>query len=121
MTAITLMFLYNILTNLYFLFIKISSIFNPKAKLWVEGRRSILNHMANVLPENEKRIWIHCASLGEFEQGRPVIEKLKLLYPEIKILLTFFSLLLLVLKLGKNYPHADYIFFTFLRILKRMQ
>ena len=56
-----------------------ASFFNEKAKQWVNGRKNIFKTIFNSLGDKkEKRIWFHCASLGEFEQGRPVMEKLKL-------------------------------------------
>src|SRR6476620_9243930 len=101
----------------YILFIKlypvgagIISPFNNKAKLWTKGRRDIFSLINNDLAQDKNnRIWIHCASLGEFEQGRPIIEALKKNYPECSIILTFFS------SSGyehqKNYKAADYIFY----------
>ena len=84
--------------------------FNVKAKLWVQGRRHIMAHIAEVLKEEtQPLIWIHASSLGEFEQGRPVIEKIKALYPHYKILLTFFSPS--GFEIRKNYNKADYIFY----------
>jgi len=103
------MLLYYVTTQVYFLFIHIASIFNTKARLWVNGRKNLLNNIKEVLANNENRIWIHCASLGEFEQGRPVIERLKSLNPELKIVLTFFSPS--GFEVRKNYKGADYIFY----------
>ena len=103
------MLLYNIGTKVYFILIRIASLFNPKAKLWINGRKNLLNKIGEALPKNEQRIWIHCASLGEFEQGRPVIERLKSLNPELKIVLTFFSPS--GFEVRKNYKGADYIFY----------
>ena len=65
--------------------------------------------MRRELKPGEKRIWFHCSSLGEFEQGRPVMEKLKAVHPEIKIVLTFFSPS--GYEVRKNYSGADYIFY----------
>ncbi|OIN60153.1 3-deoxy-D-manno-octulosonic acid transferase [Arsenicibacter rosenii] len=65
---------------------------NPKAKLWVDGRRNWSEHLAGALAGNTAPVaWFHAASLGEFEQGRPVIEAFRQQYPAYKILLTFFS------------------------------
>lgn len=69
----------------------VSSLFNPKAVKWLKGRKNIFERIENSIPETANVIWVHCASLGEFEQGRPVIEALRLQYPAYKILLTFFS------------------------------
>ena len=58
---------------------------------------------------DERRIWFHCASLGEFEQGRPLIERIKQRHPEYKIVLTFFSPS--GYEIRKNYEYADYIYY----------
>lgn len=65
--------------------------FNPKIKLFVNGRKETFSILKNALHKNDKVIWVHVASLGEFEQGLPVIEKLKKEYPSFKFLVTFFS------------------------------
>ncbi|MBC8045753.1 MAG: 3-deoxy-D-manno-octulosonic acid transferase [Fimbriimonadaceae bacterium] len=101
-------FLYNIIIALYHTAIKISSLWNKKSKLWVGGRRNIFQELANNFSfPDHKKIWIHCASLGEFEQGRPVIEKIRQNYPEHKILLTFFSPS--GYEVRKNYDVADHV------------
>jgi len=64
---------------------------NPKLSLFVNGRKETLNLIKDTISKTDKVIWIHAASLGEYEQGLPVMEKLKLLYPNHKFLLTFFS------------------------------
>ncbi|HYC85896.1 MAG TPA: glycosyltransferase N-terminal domain-containing protein [Chryseosolibacter sp.] len=84
--------LYNI--SIYFLGIasRVASFFDPKAKAFVTGRKETFVKLRNELGNNQSPvIWVHCASLGEFEQGRPIIEKLKSDFPLHKILLTFFS------------------------------
>lgn len=91
----------------YTIFIKIAAIFNPKAKLWVNGRKGVFEKIALQITDNEHIIWFHAASLGEFEQGRPLIEKIKKEQPQYKILLTFFSPS--GYEIRKNYPHADII------------
>ena len=103
------MLLYNLITRIYFLIIYLSSPFNPKAKLWINGRKNLLNIINKSLQKDEKRIWIHCASLGEFEQGRPIIERLKTEFPHHKIVLTFFSPS--GYEIRKNYKFADYVFY----------
>lgn len=87
------MFLYNLGIQLFNFGINISSMFKPKAKLWVNGRKNWeANLKLNVKNlELEHSVWIHCASLGEFEQGRPVIQKIREENPSQKIVLTFFS------------------------------
>ena len=87
------MIVYNLGIRIFYLILKLSSYLNPKAKLWVEGRENWKNELqekVNHLKLNSP-IWFHCASLGEFEQGRPVIEKIKQIYPQQKVLITFFS------------------------------
>lgn len=74
---ITLMLLlYIIGIRLYIFLIRIFSLFNPKAKLFINGRKNTYTQIAQKINPNEKHIWFHFASLGEFEQGRPVLEKL---------------------------------------------
>jgi 3-deoxy-D-manno-octulosonic-acid transferase len=85
---------------------------NQKARLWLAGRRVIFNKLQqwrNSFSVAEKIIWVHCASLGEFEQGRPIIEQIKKDYPSYKILLTFFSPS--GYEVRKNYSIADGIFY----------
>jgi len=62
-----------------------------KAAKWVEGRKDWERRLAAALPQTGRRIWVHCSSLGEFEQGRPIMEALKAQYPDCAIILTFFS------------------------------
>lgn len=87
------MLLYNLGIRLYALFIRFAAFFNPKAKLWVSGRQSWKTELEQGLRPfaNGKRIWMHCASLGEFEQGRPVLEALRIRYPDACLILSFFS------------------------------
>ena len=69
-----------------------ASLWNPKAKKWVNGRKDIFASINYQLSTNNHQlIWMHCASLGEFEQGRPLLEELKMKNPDQKIVLTFFS------------------------------
>jgi 3-deoxy-D-manno-octulosonic-acid transferase len=107
--------LYNISIYLYQFIIWVVSPFNKKAKLWIAGRNSMFdsrdsmfgNRTSNIENRTSKTAWFHCASLGEFEQGRPVIEKFKATFPDHKILLTFFSPS--GYEVRKNYTGADYI------------
>ena len=101
--------IYNIFIFLYNAAVNVLSLFNSKAKLWVDGRKKIFTSLENLNLRNEKIIWIHCASLGEFEQGRPIIEKLKTSYPDYKILLTFFSPS--GYEVRSNYEFADFIYY----------
>lgn len=78
--------------------------------MWVEGRRQLFDRMeAAFKPNEENTIWVHCASLGEFEQGRPLIESIKAMDASSKILLTFFSPS--GYEVRKNYDLADYVFY----------
>ena len=82
---------------------------NAKAKLWLEGRSNWQQKMRQQITGTPAIVWIHAASLGEFEQGRPVLEGIRQQYPDHKILLTFFSPS--GYEVRKNYPGADYIFY----------
>ena len=84
-------FLYNIFLWVFKAGIHIASLFNAKAAKWVKGRKGLFNQLSGAIPADAKVIWMHCASLGEFEQGRPLLEKMKEEYPEYRFLLTFFS------------------------------
>ena len=86
-----MLFLYNILVYLSGFFIKIIALFNSKLELFVKGRVGIFDFLAEEISDNDKIIWFHTASLGEFEQGLPVIEQTKREFPSHKILVTFFS------------------------------
>lgn len=88
----------------------IAGLFHAKAKAFNSGRAHLFELLEQKLRDNTAPIiWVHCASLGEFEQGRPVIEKLKATYPQYKILLTFFSPS--GYEVRKNYDQADYVFY----------
>ncbi len=101
--------IYQIGIAFYLLVIRIAANFNPKAKLWLAGRKNIFESISLSLSENEKRIWFHYASLGEFEQGRPVQEAIRLQYPDHKIVMTFFSPSGYEAK--KIHAAADYVFY----------
>jgi 3-deoxy-D-manno-octulosonic-acid transferase len=101
--------LYKIGMRLYASAIALASITNPKAKQWVAGRKNIFEEMRRKINTNEKYIWIHCASAGEFEQGRPLIEALREKYESYKIILTFFSPS--GYELRKNYNGAHLVFY----------
>ncbi len=104
-----MLFLYNIVIHTYYLFIWIAAFFNEKAKLWIKGRKDIFDRLSQEISGSEKIVWFHVASLGEFEQGRPVIEAFRKDYPKYKILLTFFSPS--GFEIRKDYEGADYIFY----------
>ncbi|MGL2966652.1 3-deoxy-D-manno-octulosonic acid transferase [Flavobacterium sp. XGLA_31] len=84
-------FLYNVLLILASQIVKIAALFSPKMKLFVEGRKSVFQTLTNKINTKDQTIWFHAASLGEFEQGLPVMEKIKKEFPNHKIVLTFFS------------------------------
>ncbi|UMQ39935.1 3-deoxy-D-manno-octulosonic acid transferase [Chryseobacterium sp. Y16C] len=84
-------FFYNIFINLLIFGMKVFSWFNDKTKKGVEGRRESLQKVKEAFSESDEVIWMHAASLGEYEQGLPVLERLKKEFPERKILVTFFS------------------------------
>ena len=94
--------LYTLAIRTYATAVKAAALFgNPKAKLWVEGRKKVAESDA----DNDIWVWFHAASLGEFEQGRPLIEALKKEHPQLKVSLTFFSPS--GYEIRKNYPLAD--------------
>ncbi|NII27475.1 3-deoxy-D-manno-octulosonic acid transferase [Pseudoflavitalea sp. X16] len=132
------LFFYTIFCRFYLLGVRLAALWNPKARLWLEGRKGLLERIQSAIGSNEsgeksrepgveswesgvkspdselktpdsRLIWMHCASLGEFEQGRPVLEALRSRYPGIKILLTFFSPS--GYEVRKNYEGADYVFY----------
>ncbi len=106
------MVLYNIGIHLYTAAIKLASLWNGKARSWRTGRRDIFSRMKERIGadgSDRPLIWIHAASLGEFEQGRPVIEAIRTAHPRYRILLTFFSPS--GYEIRRDYPGADYIFY----------
>ncbi|MCJ7714055.1 3-deoxy-D-manno-octulosonic acid transferase, partial [Candidatus Bathyarchaeota archaeon] len=100
-------FLYNILILVAGFVLKIAALFNKKIKLFIDGRKQTFFELQQGISEMDEVIWVHCASLGEFEQGRPIIEKLKLKFPTKKVVLTFFSPS--GYEVRKNYEYADVI------------
>lgn len=86
-----MLFLYNIITLLASQLLKLVALFSPKMKLFVDGRKSVFQTLANKIQTSDKTIWFHAASLGEYEQGLPVIEAIKKQFPSHKIVVTFFS------------------------------
>ena len=98
---------YNIVLCFYYLGIRIFAVFNEKARKWVKGRKGLLQLIASEVKQSENLLWVHCASLGEFEQGRPIIEKLKECDSSLTVLITFFSPS--GYEVRKNYLGADYV------------
>ncbi|WP_205502764.1 3-deoxy-D-manno-octulosonic acid transferase [Rufibacter psychrotolerans] len=102
--------LYEIGVRAYGVGIRLAAPFLPKAAQWVNGRKGIFEEIGQKLAGNQAPLaWFHCASLGEFEQGRPLIEAFKLRYPNFKVVLTFFSPS--GYEVRKNYAGADFIFY----------
>lgn len=101
--------LYNIIIHVYHWLIHLAGLFDTKAKKWVQGRKGVFKTIASQVDTENPLVWFHCASLGEFEQGRPVIEGFKDRFPGYKILITFFSPS--GYEVRKNYEGADYIFY----------
>lgn len=99
-------FLYNIFIHIYILALNLISPFNKKVKTMLKGEKECFDRLQNLNSE-DKVAWFHCASLGEFEQGRPLIEEIKKQFPEYKILLSFYSPSGYESK--KNYALADYV------------
>jgi 3-deoxy-D-manno-octulosonic-acid transferase len=124
------LFIYNIFLFLYSIGIRITSLWNPKARLWRNGRKDIWAELEKAVGSRQKAedgdlsreephspltthhsplVWMHCSSLGEFEQGRPVLEAIKQQYPTAKTLLTFFSPS--GYEVRKNNSGADYVMY----------
>jgi len=101
--------LYNISIWIFSIVVHIASLFNPKAKQWIKGRKAIFQKLAEATKDNQDIVWFHCASLGEFEQGKPIIEGYKIKHPTHKILLTFFSPS--GFEIRKNYEGVDWVFY----------
>lgn len=99
--------------RLYYIAIYLASFFNEKAKQWIKGRKIPVQNIIG------KSIWFHCASLGEFEQARPLIEQIKKENPEEKIVLTFFSPS--GYEIRKNYALADFVYYLPLDTSKNAQ
>ncbi|MCX7955301.1 MAG: 3-deoxy-D-manno-octulosonic acid transferase [Bacteroidales bacterium] len=100
---------YNIVIRCYYLLIYLTSFFNKKAKLWINGRKTTaIKIKHSTIDKSKKTIWFHVSSLGEFEQGRPLIEKIKKNY-NVNIVITFFSPS--GYEIRKNYEFADLILY----------
>lgn len=108
--------LYNIFLILYSVAIRIAAMWKPKAKKWLAGRKEIFGQISRS-PDYARdqpgpaalTVWMHCASLGEFEQGRPLLESLRSEYPSLRIVLTFFSPS--GYDVCKDYKGADHVFY----------
>ena len=100
--------LYNLSIFLLGFWIRLAGLFHSKAKAFVTGRKGVLKKIEKTFQhQTAPLVWVHCASLGEFEQGRPVIEAIKREFPAVKIFLTFFSPS--GFEVRKNYRLADHV------------
>ncbi|MFK7936940.1 MAG: 3-deoxy-D-manno-octulosonic acid transferase [Saprospiraceae bacterium] len=109
-----MLFFYIFSLFFYRIFLHLAAFFHPKAKSWVNGRTNLFSKLEQQLKTSSyqlptQKIWFHCASLGEFEQGRPLIEKIKSEQPNAQIILTFFSPS--GYEIRKNYALADHVFY----------
>lgn len=101
--------LYDMGIFLYGTLLRLIAPFHAKARLWVAGRKGLLKQISQTVDSSQEHIWFHFASLGEFEQGRSVMEQIKQRYPEEKIIVTFFSPS--GYEIRKNTALADYVFY----------
>ncbi|MFC4817899.1 MULTISPECIES: 3-deoxy-D-manno-octulosonic acid transferase [unclassified Flavobacterium] len=97
--------IYNLIVHIAELLVKIIAKFSPKLKLFVDGRKNVFTTLSSKIDKKDQTIWFHAASLGEYEQGLPVMEAIKEKYPNHKIILTFFSPS--GYEVRKNNPIAD--------------
>lgn len=103
---------HNIFIKSYSAVSRLISPWNPKARLWIQGRKNLFNKIETAvksLPIVKNTVWVHCASLGEFEQGRPLIEQIKTDYPQTNVVVTFFSPS--GYEVRKNYKGANLVFY----------
>ena len=103
------MILYNLVIHFFYLGLRIAALFKPKAKLWVTGRNKWELELQKAVEKFELKdsIWMHCASLGEFEQGRTLLQKIRNENAAQKIVLTFFSPS--GYEIQKHFPLVDYV------------
>jgi len=102
-----MLFLYDVVVFFYGLFIKVAALFSTKARKWVKGRKNWQVTMQKETPNGGFDLWMHVSSLGEFEQGRPVLEAYRSKNPSSKILLSFFSPS--GYEIRKNYKTVDHV------------
>ncbi len=84
-------FFYNFLISVFNALLPVIGLISPKLTLFVKGRRTVFEILEKSLMREDRVVWFHCASLGEYEQGVPVMEEMKRMYPDHKLLVTFFS------------------------------
>lgn len=102
-----MLLLYNISVKLYVAGIRLAAKWNPKAKEWIRGRKDVFHHLEEKILPGRQYVWFHCSSAGEFEQAKPVIEKMKTSFPGLGVVISFFSPS--GFSVAKNYAHADVI------------
>lgn len=102
-----MLLIYNLVVQSYFAIIHLAALFSGKARRWVLGRITWRQQLAEQYKPGGPTVWMHCASLGEFEQGRPLLEAIRTQYPHIKIVVSFFSPS--GYEVRKNYTGADYV------------
>jgi 3-deoxy-D-manno-octulosonic-acid transferase len=101
--------LYNLGITAYSMLVQLAAVKSDKAKKWLSGRKGLLEKIETEYQQQSPCIWMHCPSLGEFEQGRPVLEALKKLHPQTPIILTFFSPS--GFEIRKDYAGANYVYY----------
>ena len=101
------MWFYNFCIAVYAALVRLVALFNEKARLWCDGRKGMIEHLRGAIGEGDRVVWIHVSSLGDFEQGRPLVDYVHTHHPEYKVLLTFYSPA--GYEVRKNYPNADYV------------
>ena len=104
-----MLFLYNLFVQLYYCGISVAALWNRKAARWKGGRKNLWTELGQTFSKPHAVVWIHAASAGEFEQAKPVIEALKQIHPQYKILVTFFSPS--GYPAGKKFTLADYVYY----------
>jgi len=102
-------FIYNIIIHTCIFLIHVTAIINEKAEKFIKGRKNWDDTLAGKLKPDVSYLWFHCSSLGEFEQGRPLMEKIKNYYPQYNIIITFYSPS--GYEIRKNYKCADIIMY----------
>ncbi|WP_129718404.1 3-deoxy-D-manno-octulosonic acid transferase [Pedobacter sp. SYP-B3415] len=104
-----MLLLYNISIRIYGLLIRMVALWNGKARLFVQGRKNVWKNISEKIDPSVQHVWFHFPSLGEFEQGRPVLEALKVARPDKRIIITFFSPS--GYEIRKNYDLANAVFY----------
>src|SRR5690606_22246255 len=102
-------FLYRFSLFFYSVLLRFAALFNGKAKKWVNGQKGVFERIAKEVEANQKYTWFHFPSLGEFEQGRTVLERYKEEWPVKRIVITFYSPS--GFEVRKDYPLADHVFY----------